>query len=278
MKERRQSIAETAPTFSRVVISTGNALNPSNPMPTADSSQSLSQEISRAIQVQDIVVEEGLVTVGFGQKQPLLPQTSDSRDEYVCSVKLFLMDNDPKHIRTAVEWLDKRIAHHHVDMFVLSSPILSLSDETTFHTALEQLRKPWISLEAAKARGEIAKLGIADLDLPKLQEFLRCICGEPVESVVHLDILQIPSPWGQAIHATTADGLDKKLVQLAKQHKVTVLTHHDPSPIITNDAFAEMLGLERGQIKIEWVLRFTGMVQNRGVLSQRGYIVSGVRT
>ncbi len=279
MTERRKSIAETAPEFTRVLIATPNELTPSNPIPSSDARQSLSQDIAKAIQ-QDVTVTDGLVTVGFGNSKKITGN-DDSRVEFEVGVKLFLMDYDPKFIHESLVALDSKIDCMHLDLFVLSAPILSEMDGKSFRDAMNILKHSWMNLEERKARGEISRLGISDLDLWKFTEFLKCVCDEPVGEVPHLDVLQIASPWEKATPSSVGGlgetaKMDSSFLKIAKQHNITVLTHHDPSPIITNDQFAELLGLEGG-IRVEWVLRYTVLVKNRGVLSQRGYIVSAVK-
>ena len=154
---------------------------------------------------------------------------------------------------------------------------------------LESQIETWKTLEALRDEGVVRKLGIAEFGHDRLEGFLEKTRIAPSVDQVNLrDCCSVP----------------KSLLALAKARKVELLVHNDCSNILPRGTVRELLGPGpegagvlaepakvgekrkslhggsngdsaevglRGEVQPLWVVKYTAVVKNRGVVENKGY-------
>ncbi|KAJ1672358.1 hypothetical protein GGF38_000084 [Coemansia sp. RSA 25] len=139
--------------------------------------------------------------------------------------------------------------------------------------------KVWRALNRLKRTGRAAKIGICDLSKPQLE----ALCEQ---SGIIPDMLQV--------HVTNdptedTNPLDDSLQKLAKLHDISIRTHTDSMGILSDRTFQILardfkinerfpttevppLGYKIDFMRPRWVVNYNVTLQNRGLVSNRGYI------
>ena len=156
---------------------------------------------------------------------------------------------------------------------------------------LESQIETWKTLEQLHEEGVVRKLGIAEFGYDRLQGFLEKTKIKPAVDQINLrDCCSDP----------------KSLLALAKTHGVELLVHNDSSNILPRGTVRELLGpgvdgagvlVEptktgekrkslhgeeskkgdaagngmKGEVQPLWVIKYTAVVKNRGVVENKGY-------
>ncbi|KAK0364902.1 hypothetical protein LTR59_012141 [Friedmanniomyces endolithicus] len=157
--------------------------------------------------------------------------------------------------------------------------------------ALESQIETWRTLEKLHEEGLVKKLGVAELGHDRLKAFLERTGVKPSVDQINLrDCCSVP----------------KDLMALAKSNGVELLVHNDCSNILPRGTVRELLGSGesgagvlaeatktgdkrkslhgeeskngsaqaeglRGEVQPLWVVKYTAVVKNRGVVENKGY-------
>ena len=150
----------------------------------------------------------------------------------------------------------------------------------------------WRTLESLHTDGLIHQLGVSEFSSDRLATFLpHCTIAPTVDQINVKDCCVVPEP----------------LIRFAKDHKIDLLTHNDCTDILPVGTTRELLGrgergagilAERvetgtngngngdvdegedgsteswglqGDIEPQWVIKYTAVVKNRGVIENKGY-------
>jgi glutamate--cysteine ligase regulatory subunit len=144
--------------------------------------------------------------------------------------------------------------------------------------------KTWWTAEKLHAQGVVAKLGVADFSSRRLDEFLKHTRVRPSVNQINVrDCCTVP----------------RSLIAFAKKERVELLTHNDCVNILPADALRRLLGEGRdgvgilagagagaskngnggggdlaGKVEPQWVVKYTAVVKNRGVVENKGYFTA----
>ncbi|KIX97546.1 uncharacterized protein Z520_06998 [Fonsecaea multimorphosa CBS 102226] len=142
---------------------------------------------------------------------------------------------------------------------------------------LEAQVKTWQVLETLYDKGVISQLGVSEFSSERLAKFLPEVRVRPkVDQINVKDCCVVP----------------KSLIMYAKENKIELLTHADCMDILPPGTTRELLGpgkdgagilaahpegspeehgLLKGDIEPQWVIKYTAVVKNRGVIENKGY-------
>lgn len=132
----------------------------------------------------------------------------------------------------------------------------------------------WRTLERLHAEGLVSNLGIAEFGVSRLEKFLSQIDVKPSVNQINVrDCCVVPKP----------------LILYAKQQKIELLTHNDCTNVLPRGTLREILGSGekgvgilageadqdgeklRGDVEPQWVVKYTAVVKDRGVVESKGY-------
>lgn len=214
---------------------------------------------------------------------------AEERSQYDITVKLFYLPGaDVKeraaYTRDAVGLVLKELGVESVDLLVLSFPGMSFNGDCEFEADRMNSQQgnddeeinTWPVVEELHRQGIAKKLGISEFGSEKLARFLTRVGVRPeVDQINVKDCCNVPPP----------------LIKLAKVEKIELLTHFDCTDILPSGTLRELLGqgphgadvlseLEdsvgglRGDLRPQWVVKYTAVVRDRGVIENKGYFAA----
>ena len=221
---------------------------------------------------------------------------AEERSQYDITAKLFFLPSTTlacrgAHARDAVARVLRELGAPSFDLLILSLPGVTFdadddddADADDADTgreppcpnsgeaqALDEMLPPWRALEALHAQGVVGQLGLAEFSSERLQRFLPHAAVRPsVDQINVRDCCVVP----------------KSLILYARAEKIELLTHNDCTNILPKGTIRELLGsggkgaglltadgtpgLE-GDIEPQWVIKYTAVVRDRGVIENKGY-------
>ena len=233
----------------------------------------------------------------------------EERDQYDITLKLFYLPgastaNRETQTREAVKLVLKELHMPSIDLLIISFPGIYFDEEEDCPDKistrgpveadpepLESQIQTWKTLEALQKEGIVRKIGIAEFGRDRLQSFLSSTNIKPSVDQINLrDCCSVPKP----------------LLKLAKSNGIELLVHNDTSNILPRGTVRELLGhgLDgaailaeptkagdkrkslhgeesqngdakgdglRGEVQPLWVVKYTAVVKNRGVVENKGY-------
>ncbi|EMD90595.1 hypothetical protein COCC4DRAFT_56717 [Bipolaris maydis ATCC 48331] len=234
---------------------------------------------------------------------------TEPRESYDITVKLFYLPNIPAdrrcaQTREAIELVLKELGTSSIDLLIVSFPGISFdaddeesdfedddppsppsaAQSTSENTAgdcldagvppedLETMIKTWHALEKLQSEGLVSKLGIAEFGVARLTRFLERTNVKPSVNQINVrDCCVVPKP----------------LILYAKQQQIELLTHNDCTNILPRGTLRQILGAGengsgvlagegneeglKGDVEPQWVVKYTAVVKDRGVVENKGY-------
>ncbi|KAI9790961.1 MAG: hypothetical protein M1835_000611 [Candelina submexicana] len=216
---------------------------------------------------------------------------AEERSQYDITVKLFYLPNIPisqrcSQTEEAVELVLKELRVPSIDLLIVSFPDIAfdaddeededeLAEDSKSSQELEELdamAMTWRKLEALHERGTIKQLGLSEFGSQRLARFLPRTKVKPsVDQINVRDCCVVPKP----------------LILFAKQQGIELLTHNDCTNILPRGTVRELLGPGKGagilagidddsggltgEVEPQWVVKYTAVVKNRGVVENKGY-------
>lgn len=133
----------------------------------------------------------------------------------------------------------------------------------------------WRTLEKLQSEGLVAKLGIAEFGVTRLSKFLEHTNIKPSVNQINVrDCCVVPKP----------------LIIYAKQQQIELLTHNDCTNILPRGTLRQILGSGengsgvlagegntdglKGDVEPQWVVKYTAVVKDRGVVESKGYFAA----
>ncbi|KAF1918398.1 hypothetical protein BDU57DRAFT_555986 [Ampelomyces quisqualis] len=228
---------------------------------------------------------------------------TEPREAYDITVKLFYLPNIPAdrrcaQTREAIELVLKELGVSSIDLLIVSFPGISFDaddEDSDFedspsapHSAsendggcidsevppedMETMITTWRALEKVQEEGLVSRLGIAEFGVTRLGKFLEQTKTKPSVNQINVrDCCVVPKP----------------LIIYAKQQKIELLTHNDCTNILPRGTLRQILGSEengsgvlaskhgedglKGDVEPQWVVKYTAVVKDRGVVENKGY-------
>ena len=212
---------------------------------------------------------------------------AEERSQYDITVKLFFLPStEPSksisHTQEAISLVLKALHAPSVDLLIISFPGISFdADDDEDEPAedaeqearhLEEMIETWRALEELHKKGTVAQIGLSEFGSERLKKFLPKTRIRPsVDQINVRDCCVVP----------------KSLILYAKQEKIELLTHNDCTNILPKGTIRELLGSSEnngagiladgvagdlsGDIEPQWVVKYTAVVRDRGVIENKGY-------
>ena len=211
---------------------------------------------------------------------------AEERSQYDITVKLFFLPStEPSkrfsHTQEAISLVLQELHAPSVDLLIISFSDISFdadddedenvedAEEEARH--LDEMIETWRALEELHNKGTVAQIGLAEFGSERLKRFLPKTRIRPsVDQINVRDCCVVP----------------KSLILYAKQEKIELLTHNDCTNILPKGTIRELLGSGEngagdladgilgdlsGDIDPQWVVKYTAVVRDRGVIENKGY-------
>jgi len=214
---------------------------------------------------------------------------AEERSQYDITVKLFYLPgadvkDREKYTKDAIGLVLKELGVESVDLLIISFPGMSFDGDCEWEADKrnsaqgndEEEIESWPALEKLHTQGVVKKLGLAEFGSEKLARFLARVKVRPkVDQVNVKDCCNVPPP----------------LLKLAKLERIELLTHNDCTDILPSGTLRELLGQGvrgagvlseskrglngmKGDLTPEWVVKYTAVVRDRGVIENKGYFAA----
>ncbi|KAL6708598.1 hypothetical protein ACN47E_002579 [Coniothyrium glycines] len=229
---------------------------------------------------------------------------SEPRESYDITVKLFYLPNIPAdrrcaQTREAIELVLKELGTSSIDLLIVSFPGISFDaedEDSDFEDPpsapqslsdnndggcldaevppedIETMITTWRTLEKLQEEGLVSRLGISEFGVTRLSKFLEQTKIKPSVNQINVrDCCVVPKP----------------LILYAKQQNIELLTHNDCTNILPRGTVRQILGSGdsgfgvlagenkadglKGDVEPQWVVKYTAVVKDRGVVENKGY-------
>lgn len=235
----------------------------------------------------------------------------EEREQYDITLKLFFLpsgSNDSASRKTqtreAVDLVLKELGVPSVDLLIVSFPGIYFDEQEDCPDkistrgpveaepeGIDSILESWKAVEALKEEGLVDKLGVAEFGAERLAMFLEGTTRRPTVDQINLrDCCSVP----------------RDLLKLAKDKGFELLVHNDCSNILPRGTLRELLsagpdgagvlapsakagdkrkslhgesqtngtnghGVLEGEVQPQWVVKYTAVVKNRGIVENKGY-------
>ena len=214
---------------------------------------------------------------------------AEDPSQYDITVKLFYLpgasvQQRAHYTKEAVRLVLKELKVNSIDLLIVSFPGMSFDGDCELEADRknsaqgddEEEIQSWKALEELHDQGLVRKLGLSEFGSQKLSRFLTRVKIRPqVDQINVKDCCNVPLP----------------LIKLAKMEKIELLTHYDCTNILPKGTLRELLGqgetgagilsetkrdIEgmKGDLTPEWVVKYTAVVRDRGVIENKGYFAA----
>ncbi|KAG8526749.1 uncharacterized protein KY384_008178 [Bacidia gigantensis] len=216
---------------------------------------------------------------------------TEERSQYEITAKLFFLPGSSSgerrvHAQEAVDLVLKELHVSSIDLLIVSFPGISFDpnshcdDPNTRGTGntgegedYDSIARTWSAIESLHEKGLASRIGVAEFGSDRLAHFLPKVNISPaVDQIFIKEYCAVPAP----------------LMQYTKQHNIEVLTHEDCTNILPGGTTRELLGSGekgagllldqdesgeglKGDIFPQWVIKYTAIVHDRGVVENKGY-------
>ncbi|KAI8054091.1 hypothetical protein BDF22DRAFT_455716 [Syncephalis plumigaleata] len=213
---------------------------------------------------------------------------TDSIDDLQLTAKLFLFPQkdqstaeSAKHqMDMAIQSLKKRTGLTQINNFTLAFTDFKLDDDaeeeeeedntitTVSWPDMTYYHHLWKALEEEHSQGGVKELGVSEFTRNRLDTFLSTITIPPASNQVNLaDCCIMP----------------RELIAYCRERGIELVTHSDASDLFSTKELQQLLKqfpsvhgytpADASSISLQWLLKFSVMVQSRGIICDKGYIL-----
>lgn len=214
---------------------------------------------------------------------------AEERSQYDITAKLFFLPHTSatercRHTQDAIGLVLRELHMPSIDLLIVSFPRVSFDadDEDEEEPDWSQdgegedltaMVETWKALENLHGKGTVKQIGLSEFGSERLKKFLpRTEVRPSVDQINVRDCCVVP----------------KSLILYAKQEKIELLTHNDCTNILPSGTVRELLGTGekgagvlagpeeaskalKGDLEPQWVVKYTAVVRDRGVIENKGY-------
>lgn len=185
----------------------------------------------------------------------------DERMNLKVTVKVFLERFSCENLISAVDEVMEELGITVIDSFILSLPPLTSDEKLT----LDHIKPLWIELEKLVKDSKILTIGVSDLDTSELVELYNWTQVKPSVNQVNLDSCCVMPP---------------EMTAFARDNDIQLLTHNDPKVLLSKDMLQKVLEPaipSAAEWKISYIVRYSVVVKSRGIIQNKGYLLSAVK-
>ena len=222
----------------------------------------------------------------------------EDRSQYEITAKLFYLPTTaaarPAHAREALDLVRRELGGAaDVDLLIVSFPGISFEGDCEWEADKlnatmgdgDAEAATWeAAIEPLRAEGRARRLGVAEFGSEKLRRFLD-------DDRVRSRSRSRPGPAVDQINVRNCCSVPPPLTELARQEGIELLTHSDCTDILPSGTLRELLGQGpdgagvladgpgagtglRGDLVPQWVVKYTAVVKDRGVIENKGYFAA----
>jgi glutamate--cysteine ligase regulatory subunit len=211
---------------------------------------------------------------------------AEEPSQYEITVKLFYLPGAPvakrvAYAKDAIQLVLKELGVKSIDLLIVSFPGMSFEGDCEWEADKKNSEQgndeeeitTWPALEELYYQGVVKRLGIAEFGSEKLSRFLARVKVRPeVDQINVKDCCNVPPP----------------LIKFAKLERIDLLTHNDCTNVLPSGTLRELLGQGvrgagvlseskrgidgmKGDLTPEWVVKYTAVIRDRGVIENKGY-------
>ncbi|KAK4190719.1 NADP-dependent oxidoreductase domain-containing protein [Podospora australis] len=206
--------------------------------------------------------------------------------QYSITVKLFFLPASPvsrrAHLaREALDLVRKELNVPAIDLLIVSFPGMSFEGDCEWEADKQNASQgndeeeitTWAAIEDLHRAGVAKTIGLAEFGTEKLAKFLQRVQIRPAVNQINIkNCCNVPPP----------------LLKLAKEQGIELLAHSDCVDILPEGTLRELLGQGlggagiladpetgagglQGDLAPQWVVKYTAVVRDRGVIENKGY-------
>ncbi|THZ22336.1 hypothetical protein D6C89_06135 [Aureobasidium pullulans] len=224
----------------------------------------------------------------------------EEREQYDITAKIFFLSDEDtsareEHLRQAVDLVKEELHMPNVDLLIVSFPGVYFDEESeccpdkiksrgTKESSPEPVDgqlQTWRLVERLYKDGLVRRIGVSEFGANRLEPFLEKASVQPSVNQISLrDCCSVPQP----------------LSSLAKSKSIELLVNNDSVNIMPRGTIRSLLDYEgagvlsqasqkvgekrkrqdngkkmQGQVVPQWVIKYTAVVKNRGVVENKGY-------
>jgi len=214
---------------------------------------------------------------------------AEEPSQYDITVKLFYLPgasvkDRAQYTKDAINLVLKELRVPSIDLLIVSFPGMSFDGDCEWEADKknsaqgndEEEIETWPALEELHDQGIVKRLGLAEFGSEKLARLLARVKVRPqVDQINVKDCCKVPPP----------------LIKLAKREQIELLTHNDCTDILPSGTLRELLGQGvrgagvlaeskrgldgiKGELTPLWVVKYTAVVRDRGVIENKGYFAA----
>ena len=229
----------------------------------------------------------------------------EDRSQYEITAKLFYLPTTtttagvaarPAHAREALDLVRRELGGAaDVDLLIVSFPGISFEGDCEWEADKlnatmgdgDAEAATWAAaIEPLRAEGRARRLGVAEFGSEKLRRFLD-------DDRVRSRADDRPGPAVDQINVRNCCSVPPPLTELARQEGIELLTHSDCTDILPSGTLRELLGQGaggagvladgpggpggrglKGDLVPQWVVKYTAVVKDRGVIENKGYFAA----
>lgn len=214
---------------------------------------------------------------------------SEERSQYDITVKIFFLPTTTPDVSKRAAYTQEALGLvlkelggiSDVDLLVVSFPGMSFDGDCEWEADKLNAAQgddeveiaTWQgAVEELHGKGLVKRLGISEFGTEKLARFIKRVAVKPAVDQINIkNCCNVPPP----------------LAKLAKEQNVELLVHSDCTDILPEGTLRELLGPQgagllanpkiegsgglSGNLTPQWVIKYTAVVKDRGVIENKGY-------
>ena len=118
----------------------------------------------------------------------------------------------------------------------------------------------WNEMEHLVETGKVSSLGVSDIDTSHFIELHQTAQIKPEAIQINLESCCVVPP---------------ELALFTRENNIQLLTHNDPQDILPDQALQKIIGCP---VQVNWVARYQTLLRCRGIIQNKGYIISSTLT
>lgn len=183
----------------------------------------------------------------------------EERSNLKITVKIFMNQANPNVLSEAILDVMNELGIKTIETVLVALP------EKLFTT--ENIQNLWTKLEHYVDDNQIFSIGFSDLDTDDLERLYNSAKIKPTVNQVNL---------------ASCCEMPVDMVNFAKEHDITLLTHNDPPEIITNSSLQDIISSESSDRdgagwQSSYALRYSVLIKSRGIIHSKGYLLKATK-
>ncbi|KAI5210272.1 hypothetical protein AUEXF2481DRAFT_629 [Aureobasidium subglaciale EXF-2481] len=224
----------------------------------------------------------------------------EEREQYDITAKVFFLSDEDtsareEHLRQAIDLVKEELHMPNVDLLIVSFPGVYFDEESECcpdkiksRGAKESSPEPvdnqletWKLVEKLHTDGMVRRLGVSEFGANRLQPFLEKASVKPAVNQISLrDCCSVPQPLSSLAKSKNIELLvNNDSVNIMPRGTIRGLLDYGAAGVLSQ--VSEKIGEKRkrqengpkmdGQVIPQWVIKYTAVVKNRGVVENKGY-------